>query len=152
LLQNEDVDTFGRVMDISHNGDRVVKWNGARAPYDSHATAERVERLIRASGQLLPLEESGAALWQQPGAYDCSTPEIDRMVDIAQQVPGVAGAQISGAGLGGCIMVLVETDRLEQLQNRMREEYYEPVDVEPQMFVCRPAGGSRVLTSREPHQ
>ena len=42
----------------------------------------------------------------QPGAYACSTPEIDEMIDIAAAVPGVAGAQLAGAGLGGCIMIL----------------------------------------------
>ena len=32
---------------------------------------------------------------------------------IASAVPGVAGAQIAGAGLGGCVMVLAHNDAVE---------------------------------------
>ncbi len=43
-----------------------------------------------------------------PGEYGCSLPALDRMADIACRQPGVEGAQLAGAGLGGCIMVLVQ--------------------------------------------
>ena len=36
-----------------------------------------------------------AQLYLQPGSYGCSTPDIDRMVDLACSVEGVVGAQIA---------------------------------------------------------
>ncbi len=46
-------------------------------------------------------------LAQYPGAYGCSLPQLDRIVDIARVLPGVKGAQLAGAGLGGSLMLLV---------------------------------------------
>ena len=55
----------------------------------------------------------------QPGGYACSTPEIDEMVDMALPVPGVAGTQIAGAGLGGCIMVLARHESVAPLRKAL---------------------------------
>jgi galactokinase len=95
------------------------------------------------------LEAAGAALWQQPGAYGCSTAEIDHLVDAALACPDVLGAQLAGAGLGGCIMVLARRDATEEVMRALTRTYYEPRSFAPQMFVCRPSHGSQVLTSVE---
>jgi len=146
-LDRGDLERLGDMMRISHDGDRVATWRPDRAPFDSRATDERMETLIRESSSLTPLVESGAALWQQPGAYDCSTAEIDLMVDTVAACPGVIGAQLSGAGLGGCIMVLVKEDAADDVLGTLRGKYYEPRNVEPRMFVCRPSRGSHVITT-----
>jgi len=149
LLARSDVQAFGRMMSISHDGDRVARWNGRPVPFDSRASDERMEELIRLSSQLAPLEQTGSALWQQPGAYDCSMEEIDQMVDLITPLPGVMGAQLAGAGLGGCIMALVRNERIEQVQQSLLRHYYEPRQIEPRLFICRPSAGSRVMTSPE---
>ena len=152
LLGKSDVQAFGRMMNISHDGDRVTQWNGQAVAFDSRATDNRVEELIGLSGQLTPLEQTGSALWQQPGAYDCSTAEIDQMVDIIKPLPGVMGAQLAGAGLGGCIMALVTTNEVEQVKEALIRDYYTPRKIEPRLFVCRPSAGSRVMTSLDQWQ
>jgi N-acetylgalactosamine kinase len=53
------------------------------------------------------------------------------MVDIACAVPGVAGAQIAGAGLGGCIMVLARKDAVEAVRKALAARYYRPRRLEP---------------------
>jgi N-acetylgalactosamine kinase len=55
------------------------------------------------------------------GAYACSLPELDRIVDIARRQPGVEGAQLAGAGLGGCIMVLVQKPHTRGLLKTLTE-------------------------------
>ena len=150
LLDRGDMAALGRTMNISHDGDRVARWReGQEEAFDSHATEERLESLAERAGSIEPLTDLGAALWQQPGAYDCSTPEIDLMVDRVLGCPGVLGAQLAGAGLGGCIMVLARKTALEEAQNALLSSYYEPAGVEPRMFVCEPSSGSRVLTTIE---
>ena len=149
LLDCRDFDRLSQMMAASHDGDRVATWAPDRQPFDSSMTDEQIQALISSAAALEPLDESGAALWQQPGAYDCSTPEIDLMVDCVTGLPGVVGAQLSGAGLGGCIMVLAHHDAVESIQDVLRERYYEPKQIEPRMFVCRPSRGSHVLTAVE---
>jgi len=147
LLDRGDMAALGETMSVSHDGERVARWRPDRAPFDSRATDERMQSLIRRAVSLAPLQESGAALWQQPGAYDCSTAQIDLMIDRVLSCPGVHGAQLAGAGLGGCIMVLVQRDAVEQAQRTLELQYYEPAGIEPGMFVCEPSRGSQVLTT-----
>ena len=56
------------------------------------------------------------------GAYACSLPELDRIVDTARRQPGVEGAQLAGAGLGGCIMVLVQKPHTGGLLKTLTEQ------------------------------
>jgi N-acetylgalactosamine kinase len=151
LLEEGDVHALGRLMQISHDGDRVVRYTdeGGRwqaHPYDYMAgtgylkslmadlRSEDVERVIRAQ------------LYRQPGDYACSTPEIDEMVDLSLQVPSVVGAQLSGAGLGGCIMVLVHQDGVDSLHRLLEERFYEPKGLEPALTVSAPVKGSGLIT------
>ena len=147
LLDAGDVDGLGARMNLSHNGDRVTLWHPDCTPFAVRATDEYMDALIARAASLTPLGESGAALWQQPGAYGCSVPKIDGMVDLSLRCPGVLGAQLAGAGLGGCIMILAQNERAEAVQDALRRNYYEAEGIEPQMFVCRPGRGSRTLTS-----
>ncbi|HPX40629.1 MAG TPA: hypothetical protein PLF51_09340, partial [Candidatus Hydrogenedentes bacterium] len=75
------------------------------------------------------------------GSYACSIPPIDRMVDIALETPGVLGAQISGAGLGGCMMVLTESRGAEEVVSRLTRHYYEPNGLEPGASAFVPIAG-----------
>ncbi len=68
------------------------------------------------------------------------------MIDIARSVPGVVGAQISGAGMGGCMMVLAREEAVEALEERLTEEYYEPEGLEPQVDTCAPIAGACPIT------
>lgn len=95
--------------------------------------SEDVERVIRAQ------------LHRQPGGYACSTPEIDEMVDLSLQVPGVVGAQLSGSGLGGCIMVLVHQDGVDSLHRLLTERFCGPKGPEPALTVSAPVKGSGLI-------
>jgi N-acetylgalactosamine kinase len=60
-------------------------------------------------------------------------------------VPGVVGAQLSGAGLGGCVMVLVRDAGLDELISVLHNTYYAPREAEPATTVCVPVQGSMTL-------
>lgn len=143
LLRSNKIDEFGRMMNVSHNGDRIVSWgaDGRSTPATIDYSDASMDRLISDAEAGLP----SADLAMQPGAYACSTPDIDRMVDIALADPNVLGAQILGAGLGGCILVLIPCDAYGALEERMIQHYYRPKRLQPEMFACRPVAGSRVV-------
>ena len=144
LLGAGDVEQFGRWMNISHDGDRVVRWDetGNSWPFTANYSDAGMEELITRAESADPEAE----LVLQPGAYGCSIPQIDQMVDIALSVDGVVGAQLSGAGLGGCIMVLVHKDAREEVEKAMVKHYYTPADLEPDFFACSPVGGSAPIS------
>ncbi len=72
--------------------------------------------------------------------FEASTPEIDALVAAVQNVPGVLGARITGAGWGGCTVNLVANSALaafEQAVDRFREQSKLPSST----FVCRAVDG-----------
>lgn len=150
LLGSGQVAEFGRLMRVSHDGDRVVRHDATGTPLAYTAPASNAYLLdqITALETGDPEQVMSAQLQWQPGAYRCSTPDIDWMVDLALGVPGVAGAQLAGAGLGGCMMVLAHREAIPALTLRMTEGYYAPRGLEPSVSVCTPIAGSGVLLKR----
>jgi N-acetylgalactosamine kinase len=67
------------------------------------------------------------------------------MVDLACACPGVIGAQLAGAGLGGCMMMLVRAESLSGLMRRLREDYYRARGISCDAYVCRPVAGAGLL-------
>jgi N-acetylgalactosamine kinase len=148
LLAAGDLAGFGRFMRISHDGDRVVAHDGDWRPYPAIGPSSNAYLL-----DLMADLESGepervlaAQLHQQPGAYACSTPELDLIVDVALRTEGVIGAQLAGAGLGGGAMALVRDDCVAELEKHLIQRYYEPAGLEPAVLSCVPIAGSGVLT------
>jgi len=137
-LEQGQIEQFGNLMKISHDGDRVSRPDrtGNYVRIEQGCDDEYLNNLIGDLGGNDPGRVLNAQLLMQPGSYACSTVEIDRMVDIACSVPGVAGAQIAGAGLGGCIMVLAKKDSVEALSNALIERYYGPAGLEPGIIPC----------------
>ncbi|MCY3763924.1 MAG: hypothetical protein OXH06_00695 [Gemmatimonadetes bacterium] len=118
VLNRNRVDLYGELMNVSHDGDRI----------DLDA----------------PRFDPEKDLHLQPGDYNCSIPEIDEMVDLAIDA-GAVGAQISGAGLGGSMMVLVESGGVEGIVEAMRARYFQPRGVLERLTVASPVQGAGVL-------
>lgn len=144
LLEADQVEAFGNLMKVSHDGDRVSRpaADGAYRPADNDCSDHYLGRLIADLASEDPQRVLGAQLFMQPGAYACSTPEIDQMVDIAASVPGVAGAQLAGAGLGGCIMILVRQEAVPALRRALAQRYYHPRQLEPAAIPCATVEGA----------
>jgi N-acetylgalactosamine kinase len=134
LLKRNDARGLGRLMNSSHDGDRV-----------SRETARNTWRRVPANSADGLLTEwsrkpgRGADIAELSGEYGCSLPELDRIVDIARRQPGVEGAQLAGAGLGGCIMVLVQKPHTQDLLKTLGE-----AGVQAEVF--RPIAGACSLT------
>jgi galactokinase len=136
LLEDGKIEEFSKLMNISHDGDRVSKDGNA---YDSSYPDSKMDRLI----------SENAPLEYQPGGYACSTPEIDRLVDIARKCDGVKGVQLSGAGLGGCIMILVEETEADSMIETLINEYYKGDG--SGISICKPVKGSGVINFSNTH-
>lgn len=145
LLRRGETAELGCLMNISHDGDRVVSHgaNGGAWPFEGDSSDALLDRLVAEARRAGPAGTDPFPLIT--GGYSCSTPEIDGMVDIVRAVPGVLGAQVSGAGLGGCIMVLARSEACPEVEKALEKHYYEPAGLEPAVFACRPGSGSLIL-------
>jgi galactokinase len=121
LLSEGRFEEFGELMKISHDGDRV-------------------------SGKMpAATVVAGAGLERDCGAYACSTPRIDAMCDLLNSTDGVYGSAVAGAGLGGCVLALVDRARAARVMERLNLEFYDRNSLPRSAFVCDPSEGSRVL-------
>ena len=79
--------------------------------------------------------------------YQVSSPELDRLVDLARR-GGAAGARLTGAGFGGCAVALTGEEHLDQVLGTLEDRFYRSrapgLDVAEVLFVARPAGGASV--------
>ncbi len=149
LLKDREFSQIGEMMRVSHDGDRIVRHHRGRSrPYAAACDDRKLDRLIRESFSLDSARKEHASLWMQPGSYSCSTPKIDRIVDLASAQPGVVGAQLSGAGLGGCAMILVRTEAVERTLDHLTRTFYEAQGLEVEAYVCRPVAGSGLIDCR----
>ena len=91
------------------------------------------------------VEQVGPLLWLSHAGlrddYEVSCLELDTLVEIARQVPGVLGARMMGGGFGGFTINLVRNDALEQLRQAVDEQYPARTGLQASFDVCRAAGG-----------
>ncbi|MGQ9660866.1 MAG: NTP transferase domain-containing protein [Kiritimatiellia bacterium] len=151
ILRRGQIDVIGRLMNISHDGDRVMKFgpDGKGEPFRALTSNHYLLNLLEDLESGDPERVQRAQLEEQPGSYHCSIPAIDQMVDIALRSEGVQGAQLAGAGLGGCMMVLVHRDAVRSLIENMKRCYYEPNRIAPTILVCTPIAGAGILLREE---
>lgn len=67
--------------------------------------------------------------------FENSTPELDRLMELARGQTGVLGARLTGGGFGGGIVALVRLENAEAAAAALRGEARDA-------FVCRPADGA----------
>jgi N-acetylgalactosamine kinase len=141
-LRAGDIKKFGEIINISHDGDRVTRLvDGRRVPTDNSYSDERIEALINDLESGDAGHMSRAELWHQGGGYNVSLPEIDTLVDIALATEGVVGAGLVGAGMGGCIVVVVGDKHAPQLIENLAVKYYQPRNLPVTAEVITPVGG-----------
>ena len=74
--------------------------------------------------------------------YEVSCPELDRLAEAAQAIPGVLGSRMMGAGFGGCTISLVREHALPAFEAEMAQAYRRELHREPLLHVCRLTGGT----------
>jgi galactokinase len=81
--------------------------------------------------------------------YQVSAPELDLMVDLANQQPGVHGARMTGGGFGGATINVVETNAVDAFKENVSREYQAKTGIATQIYICTPAEGAGQVTAAE---
>ena len=74
--------------------------------------------------------------------YEVSTPELDIMVDLAQNIPSCLGARLTGAGFGGCTINIVEEERTSEFVSTLTDGYHTITGITPEIYICHAANGA----------
>ncbi len=77
--------------------------------------------------------------------FEVSTPELDLLVETAVSVPGVLGSRLTGAGFGGCTVILLERGAERDLADRLGREYERVTGRRPGMEFFAGDAGPREL-------
>jgi N-acetylgalactosamine kinase len=125
-LEKNDPRGFGDLMYVSHDGDRVIDAQGRT--YQGSPSESALQHLIH--------HAESSPLHLQPGGYACSTQTIDRIVDTVKKNSEVYGAQLAGAGLGGCAMILAKSTIAPFIVDQLTKRNFEADVMHPVQGAC----------------
>lgn len=77
--------------------------------------------------------------------YQVSCSEIDILVSLAWETPGVLGSRITGGGFGGCTVSIVENDAVDMYQSVAGESYEKQVGHRAEFYVVDIGDGAYAL-------
>ena len=81
--------------------------------------------------------------------YQVSCEEIDILVELAQNYPGVYGSRLTGGGFGGCTVTLVKKAAAPGLMDHLRDAYKAKTGKECFCFETQPSMGARLIDAKD---
>jgi galactokinase len=67
------------------------------------------------------------------------------MVALAQDLPSLIGARLTGGGFGGCTINLVELNQAQAFTAALAARYAAQIGIQPQIHICHASDGARRL-------
>lgn len=109
------------------------------------AAAEALEKSDLASfGDLMA--ESHRSLRDD---YEVSSPELNLMVELANQIHGTYGARMTGGGFGGCTVNVVAAEAVDEFQDTIAAAYKARTGIDPEIYVSSASQGAGRWDSTE---
>ncbi len=144
IKQYEDVDFLTQVKDISVYKDRLSEENFKRA---RHIVEENV-RVLTAAKDLenRKIEGFGKLMYESHDSlknlYEVSCDELDFIVDFSKGFSGVKGARLTGAGMGGCCIVLIEKRTIPNFTEQLSALYKKQFGIKPEFYEVESVNGA----------
>lgn len=125
--------------------DPVRQLRAKHAVYENQRTIRAVAALkannIEEFGKLM--NESHVSLKND---YEVSCEEIDVLVDLAWEIPGVIGSRITGGGFGGCTVSIVKNDAVDTFIEKVGNGYKEQTGNTAEFYVVEVGDGAHRLS------
>ncbi len=136
------VDQFNSVKDVIM--DETLTKRARHAVYESQRTIQavsalRANNLVRFGALMTASHES------LRDDYEISCDEIDLLVELALQIPGVLGSRITGAGFGGCTVSIVNKDAISTFKRTLSRSYRECTRNKAEFYIVEVGDGARML-------
>ena len=150
LQKVTDIQTLGDLTEEEFEAhkdaiqDPVCRVRAKHAVYENQRTIKAVNALkennIEEFGRLM--NASHVSLRDD---YEVSCEDIDILVDLAWQIPGVIGSRITGGGFGGCTVSIVKNDAVDTFIDTIGKQYKEKVGHEAEFYVVEIGDGAGKL-------
>lgn len=131
-LGDLDLETFEKCENSIK--DPVCRQRAKHAVAENQRTIEAVAALknndIERFGELM--NASHVSLRDD---YEVSCEEIDILVGLAWQIPGVLGSRITGGGFGGCTVSIVKNDAVDTFMDQVGKGYKEKTGNTAEFYV-----------------
>lgn len=142
-LGDLDMETFEKYKSVI--GDETKERRAKHAVAENQRTIEAVAALraddIVRFGELM--NQSHISLRDD---YEVSCEEIDILVDLAWNIPGVIGSRITGGGFGGCTVSIVKDEAIDTFIGTIGKAYAEKVGHEAEFYTVEIGDGARRLS------
>ena len=136
------MDTFNSCKDVIMNEEYTKR---ARHAVSENARTIRAVSAIRVGnlkrfGELM--NQSHISLRDD---YEVTCPELDFLAETAWEIPGVLGSRMTGGGLGGYTVTLVEKTEVENYKTRIAEAYRSKFGLTPEFYPGVSDDGAREI-------
>lgn len=121
--------------------DEVQRKRAKHVVYENQRTIKAVNALknndIETFGKLM-----NASHISLRDDYEVSCPEVDKLVEIAWNIPGVIGSRITGGGFGGCTVSIVKNDAIENFRKEVISKYKEATGIDAEIYEAEIGDGA----------
>ncbi len=76
--------------------------------------------------------------------YEVSCTELDLLVDIARELPGVIGSRMMGGGFGGCTINIVRKENVKEFSKNISQEYNERTGLDIEIYITKIGKGVHI--------
>jgi galactokinase len=83
--------------------------------------------------------------------FEASCVEADTMVTLANDLPGMIGARLTGGGFGGCTINLVEHGKADEFAAALAANYASATGITPQIHICHASSGAHKVVATLSH-
>lgn len=151
LQEVTDIKTLGDLTEEEFEAhkaaikDPVRQLRAKHAVYENQRAIHAVEALkdnnIELFGKLM-----NASHESLKNDYEVSCEEIDILVDLAWEIPGVIGSRITGGGFGGCTVSIVKNDAVDTFIEKVGNGYKEQTGNTAEFYVVEVGDGAHRLS------
>ena len=121
--------------------DEVQRKRAKHAVYENQRTIKAVNALknndIETFGKLM-----NASHISLRDDYEVSCPEVDKLVEIAWNIPGVIGSRITGGGFGVGTVSIVRNDAIENFKKEVISKYKEATGIDAEIYEAEIGDGA----------
>jgi galactokinase len=78
--------------------------------------------------------------------FEASCVEADTMVDLAQDLPGLIGARLTGGGFGGCTINVVQKEYAAAFAKSLKARYMQATGIDPEIHICHASAGAHPIS------
>lgn len=77
--------------------------------------------------------------------FEITVPQVDLLVELAWNLPGVIGARMTGGGFGGCTVNVVEASALDDFREKVWLAYRQQTGLDAKMYVFDAVEGGTII-------